>query len=57
MPSLLLTIIEPTRLQVGNNRLGVSGVSWKASILVCKALDSYGDGTISDVVECLDWCT
>ncbi|KAI3427426.1 hypothetical protein D9Q98_010341 [Chlorella vulgaris] len=42
---------------VGNNRLGVSGVSWKASILVCKALDSYGDGTISDVVECLDWCT
>ena len=43
-------------LQVGNNGLGVTGVSWRAGILACKALDSTGWGLISKVVWCIEWC-
>ena len=40
---------------VGNNNVGISGVMWNASILPLKALDAQGTGTISDVVEAIDY--
>ncbi|MEP7340786.1 MAG: S8 family serine peptidase, partial [Acidobacteriota bacterium] len=39
----------------GNNRQGITGVMWKASILPLKALDATGSGAISDVVEAMDF--
>ncbi len=38
---------------VGNNGIGVSGVSWGARIMPVRALDSYGSGTISDVASAI----
>lgn len=37
------------------NRLGIAGVMWKASILPLKAIDATGSGAISDVVEAMDY--
>ena len=42
--------------QVGNNKIGVAGTAFKASILACKALDAGGWGLISTVVECINFC-
>ena len=39
----------------GNNGLGVSGVAWGVKIMSCKFLDRFGDGTLSDLDECLDY--
>lgn len=41
---------------VGNNGIGIAGVMWKAQLLACKFLDSTGAGTISGIIECLDFC-
>jgi len=41
---------------VGNNTLGVTGVSWKASIMAIKALTSVG-GLTSDLVAAIDYAT
>ena len=41
---------------VGNNGIGVSGVSQRARILACKALDSTGTGYYSTVTACLQRC-
>lgn len=40
---------------VGNNGVGVSGVAWQVRIMACKFLDSLGDGSYSDAVECLNY--
>jgi RHS repeat-associated protein len=39
----------------GDNREGIAGVMWRASIMPLKALDNTGSGTISDVVEAIDF--
>jgi len=39
----------------GNNRQGIAGVMWQASVMPLKALDSTGSGSISDVVEAMDY--
>lgn len=39
----------------GNNQQGMTGVMWRASIMPLKALDGTGSGTISDVVEAIDY--
>jgi subtilisin family serine protease len=39
----------------GNNRRGVAGVMWQASVMPLKTLDSSGTGAISDVVEAMDY--
>jgi subtilisin family serine protease len=39
----------------GDNREGIAGVMWQAAIMPLKALDSTGSGTISDVVEAIDF--
>ena len=40
---------------VGNNGLGVTGVAWKAQIMVLKFLTSDGTGATSDAIECMDY--
>lgn len=40
---------------VGNNAVGISGVSWAVTILPCKFLDSNGNGTTADAITCLDY--
>jgi subtilisin family serine protease len=39
----------------GDNREGIAGVMWQASIMPLKVLDGTGSGTISDVVEAMDF--
>jgi RHS repeat-associated protein len=39
----------------GDNRKGIAGVMWRASILPLKALDSTGSGAVSDVIEAMDF--
>lgn len=40
---------------VGNNGVGVVGVSWKAQIMAMRFLGPDGSGSTSDAVKCIDW--
>ncbi|MDX1967073.1 MAG: S8 family serine peptidase [Planctomycetaceae bacterium] len=40
---------------VGNNGVGVVGVSWKTQIMALRFMGADGSGTISDAVKCIDW--
>ena len=40
---------------LGNNGLGVAGVSWNAKIMACKFLDADGNGTSANALKCLDY--
>ena len=42
---------------LGNNTRGVSGVSWKAGLLVCKFIWDYGAGYVSDAIKCMELCS
>jgi len=42
---------------VGNNGIGVVGVSWNTKILSCKFLDSSGSGTDAGAIECFNYIT
>jgi hypothetical protein len=44
-----------TAAAVGNNELGVTGVTWNAKILSCKFLDWTGYGTDAGAIECFDY--
>ena len=37
----------------GNNGLGTAGVAWKVQIMACKAISETGNGTASDIYECI----
>ena len=39
----------------GNNGIGVVGVAWRARLMVLKLLDSAGNGSVSDAIECIDY--
>lgn len=39
----------------GNNSVGIAGVAWQVQLMPLKALDSTGDGSISDAIECLGY--
>jgi RHS repeat-associated protein len=39
----------------GNNRVGVSGVMWRASLMSLKVLDSTGTGDVATAVEAIDY--
>ncbi len=41
---------------VGDNNLGISGVSQVADIWGCRFMDSQGNGYLSDATECVKWC-
>lgn len=40
---------------VGNNGIGGAGVAWKVQLMGCKFIDTTGDGSTSDAIECLDY--
>ncbi|MBL8965307.1 MAG: S8 family serine peptidase, partial [Phycisphaerae bacterium] len=40
---------------VGNNGLGVAGVSWKASLMPLKFRSSADTGTVADAIECMNY--
>ena len=40
---------------VGNNSIGVTGVSWAANMLPLKVLDSTGTGTTTDAIEAIEF--
>jgi thermitase len=40
---------------VGNNGVGVVGVSWKTQIMAMRFMGPDGSGTTSDAVKCIDW--
>lgn len=40
---------------VGNNGVGVVGVTWKAQIMAMRFLGPDGSGSTSDGVKCIDW--
>lgn len=40
---------------VGNNGYGMAGISWQAKMVACKALNSAGDGYMSDAAACLEY--
>ena len=40
---------------VGDNGLGVSGVAWKVKLMALKFLDSRGEGSDADAIECIDY--
>ncbi len=44
-----------TAAAVGNNGIGVAGVTWNAKVLACKFLDATGYGTDAGAIECFDY--
>ena len=40
---------------VGDNRIGVIGVSWKTRIMGCKFITAFGTGTTSNAVKCFNY--
>jgi len=46
-----------TMAAVGDNDIGVAGVSWNAQIMALKFLDWEGYGWTSDAVECVQYAT
>jgi subtilisin family serine protease len=39
----------------GNNGAGVAGVAWQVQLMACKFTDRFGNGSVSDVITCLDY--
>ena len=44
-----------TSAAVGNNGVGVVGVSWNAKTLICKFLSAGGSGSDGNAIECLNY--
>lgn len=40
---------------IGNNGIGISGVTWKAQLMALKFLDSTGNGTLSAELACYNY--
>ena len=43
-------------IAAADNEIGVIGVAPDAEIYAVKALDSFGNGYVSDVIESIEWC-
>jgi subtilisin family serine protease len=51
------THVSGTVAAVGNNGIGVAGVSWRAKILPIKFLNSYGSGSTSNAIRSVEYAT
>lgn len=49
------TIIAGIIAASGNNREGISGITWQAKIMPLRALNDQGDGRITNVVRAIDY--
>ncbi len=49
------THVAGTIAAMGNNGVGVVGVTWKAQIMAMRFLGPDGSGATSDAVKCIDW--
>ena len=49
------THVAGTIAGIGNNGVGVVGVSWKAQIMALRFMGPDGSGSTSDAVKCIDW--
>jgi thermitase len=49
------THVAGTIAAKANNAIGVVGVAFNADLVVCKALDEFGSGSLADVANCIDW--
>jgi glycosyltransferase involved in cell wall biosynthesis/subtilisin family serine protease len=49
------TVIAGIAAAAGNNREGVTGVSWHSKIMAIKALDDKGNGDIATVIKSIDY--
>jgi thermitase len=49
------THVAGTIAAKANNGIGVAGVAFNADLVVCKALDEFGSGSIASVANCIDW--
>lgn len=47
---------EPIGEQVGNNAVGVAGVTWNVKLLVCRFIWNDGSGYVSDAMNCIKLC-
>jgi serine protease len=39
-----------------DNYVGTAGVGWKSELVIAKAFDAAGNGTVADLVQALDFC-
>jgi len=49
------THVAGTIAAKANNGIGIAGVAFNADLVVCKALDEFGAGSIADVANCIGW--
>jgi subtilisin family serine protease len=49
------TIVAGIIAAKGNNKIGISGISWHSKIMPLRVLDGNGQGDISEVVEAIDY--
>ena len=49
------THVAGTAAAVGNNTIGIAGVSWTAQIMPLRFLDAFGSGTVADGIEAIDY--
>jgi thermitase len=49
------THVAGTLAAKANNGIGVAGVAFNADLVVCKALDEFGSGSVADVANCVAW--
>jgi thermitase len=51
------THVAGTLAAKANNGVGIAGVAFNADLVVCKALDDEGAGSIVDVANCIGWAS
>jgi len=49
------TLVAGVLGAVGNNGKGVVGVAWQVQIMACKCFNSMRNGSVSDVITCIDY--
>lgn len=51
------TLISGMIAGVGNNGIGISGISWRTKIMPLRVLDNKGDGEVLNVIRAIDYAT
>jgi subtilisin family serine protease len=49
------THVAGTAAAVGNNNIGITGVSWTAKIMPLRFLNAYGSGSVADGIDAIDY--